>query len=456
MQSQALDIVPGLDRVRLVDPSDAAVGGRALSARRKAKSSLPALASAKPAKARKVGVIAALLRPLGVALGLLLLAYGALSLGTTYWRSFQRHVDFSAATHPDRSLFSILQSSRLRPDAVDLVIRDIDGRLHKVVASKSDRDRFINETIVMLDGERERIKQAAHADIDRQFEFAFADREQAIEDYADWFFDWKRSYIVLKETLTSAAARAFQVGQYESLSEAVENDVRDYFMRNYQDYVLKPELRDQRIVAGLEHTVRQAHESYRRVIANGDMRLQLFLARHTTHLADLPANTPLTRTRLDWDAQKWKAPIFLMQDKAFEGIAGIGTAAAGGTVGALALGPAINRAMATAFGGLSRRFVASFGARLALAEGGAVAGTLVQPVGGQVVGAVAGVLVGFAADYFVNQAYKEFDRAKFIAANQEALDATVATWKTTLKANVDAAIDRWFDDARASVVLAGD
>ena len=35
------------------------------------------------------------------------------------------------------------------------------------------------------------------------------------------------------------------------------------------------------------------------------------------------------------------------------------------------------------------------------------------------------------------------------------LDATIAAWKGKLTASVDAAVDRWFDDARASVVLAG-
>ncbi len=405
-------------------------------------------------KVRKLGPVAAILYPLGVSLGLLLSAYGLLALGTTWWRSYHRHLDHTAATHPDRSLLDVLLGPSLPADAVDLVVRDVDGKVRRLVASKSATDRFVNDTILMLDEERDRIKQAAAADIDRQFDYAFVDRDQAVEAYADWFFDWKRSYVVLKETLTSAATRFFQAGGYESLSEAVEHDINDYFMRQYKAQVLKPELRDARITAGLEDAVRQAHDSYRRVIANSDMRLQLFLAQHTQRLRDVPADQPLTQTKLDWDAQKWKAPTYLMEDRAFDGIAGLGRAAAGGTLGALVLGPAINRSMATAFGALSRRFAASVATRLAFAEQGAVAGTVVQPVGGQVVGAVAGILVGFAADYFINKANEEFSRDTFVAANNEALDSTVETWKSMLKANVNAAIDRWFDDARASVVLA--
>ncbi len=184
------------------------------------------------------------------------------------------------------------------------------------------------------------------------------------------------------------------------------------------------------------------------------MRLQLFLAKHTRHLADIPADKKLTGTKLDWDSQKWKAPTYLMEDRAFDSIAGLGVAAGGGTVGALVLGPAMNRVMARSFGALSRRFVTTFGARLALAEQGAVAGTLVQPAGGQIVGAIAGVLVGVAADYFINEAQKGFNRDKFIEANREALDSTIETWKAKLKGNLHAAVDRWFDDARSAVILA--
>jgi hypothetical protein len=258
---------------------------------------------------------------------------------------------------------------------------------------------------------------------------------------------------VLKESLTSAITRFFEAGKYESLTEAIEADVKDYFLRNYKEQVLKPEVRDQTISQGVEQAVRHAHDSYRRVIANGDMRLQLFLAKHTSHLEDIPAAMPMTNVKLDWDAQKWKAPVYLMEDRAFDGVAGIGAAAAGGTVGALALGPALNRVLVHSFGHLSHRFVASLGTRLALAQHGAVAGMVVHPVGGTVVGAAVGVLVGAAADYLLNEANEAFNREEFVAANEKALDATIAAWKASLKANVDTAIDKWFDDARSSVVL---
>ena len=54
----------------------------------------------------------------------------------------------------------------------------------------------------------------------------------------------------------------------------------------------------------------------------------------------------------------------------------------------------------------------------------------------------------------VSGASEAISRESFIQANEQALDATIATWKSGLEASLDTAIDKWFDDARASVVLA--
>lgn len=406
-------------------------------------------------KVVKPSALGMLLKPIGTAIGLILIAYAVLTLGTTFYRSYERHLDHTAAVHPDQSIFDIFRPAKtLPPDAVDLVVRDVDGKLHKLVVGQSEADKFVNDTILKLDEERARIKRTAHEDLERSFELAFQDSDQSIEAYADWFFEWKRSYIVLKETVSSAVTRFFETGRYESLGEAIQADVEEYFLRNYTDQVLKPELRDQTITKGVEQAVRRAHDSYRRVIVNTDMRLQLFLAKHTNNMEDIPATTSMTNVKLDWDAQKWKAPTYLMEDRAYDGVVGVGAAAAGGTIGALTLGRAINAIAARSFGQMSTRLATSLATRAGPALQGAAVGTVVEPVGGQVIGAAIGVAIGIAIDYFVNEASEAINRASFVAANEEALDATIATWQVELDKNVDEAIDRWFDDARASVVLA--
>ena len=51
-------------------------------------------------------------------------------------------------------------------------------------------------------------------------------------------------------------------------------------------------------------------------------------------------------------------------------------------------------------------------------EQGAVAGTAVEPLGGQVIGAVAGAPVGVVADYVGNEANEAINRDQFLAANE--------------------------------------
>jgi hypothetical protein len=62
-------------------------------------------------------------------------------------------------------------------------------------------------------------------------------------------------------------------------------------------------------------------------------------------------------------------------------------------------------------------------------------------------------MAGIAVDYLGSAANEAINRDEFVAANNRALDATIETWKASLAGNLDAAVDKWFDDARSSVVL---
>src|SRR5262249_11251461 len=120
------------------------------------------------AKVVKPSALGMLLRPFGISVAIVLSTYALLSLGTPFYRSYYRHLDHTATVHPDKSVLDIFFPDRsLPPDAVDLIIKDVDGSLHKVIASKSEADRFVDDTILMLDDERARIKQVAHEDLGR-------------------------------------------------------------------------------------------------------------------------------------------------------------------------------------------------------------------------------------------------------------------------------------------------
>src|SRR5262245_15887173 len=52
-------------------------------------------------KVVKEGALGALLKPIGISIALVLSAYALLSLGTTFWRSYQNHLDHNAPVHAD-------------------------------------------------------------------------------------------------------------------------------------------------------------------------------------------------------------------------------------------------------------------------------------------------------------------------------------------------------------------
>ncbi len=70
-------------------------------------------------KVVKQSALGMLLQPIGVSLALILSAYALLSLGTSFWRSYQSHLDHTAAVHADRSMLDIFfgdrESSRSTP-----------------------------------------------------------------------------------------------------------------------------------------------------------------------------------------------------------------------------------------------------------------------------------------------------------------------------------------------------
>ncbi len=405
---------------------------------------------------KKYGLLHGLFQPLGIALAMLIGVYASISILSNYWHGYKRDLAYSKTRHIDKTAVEIFQSSLISRDRVELIIRNYDGELEKRLASNAQLKVYIKKRARELDAARETSTAELKAEMEALFATAFSDRDKVIDAYADWFFEWKRPYVILKEAISATTTRLIKLGEYESLRTAVERDMTDYFMRHYKEQVLKPEQRDDVLVAGIEKLVRASHQRYLKQMAHQDAEMREFLAQNTTYLDALPKGQDLTKTHLDWDAQRWRAPTFLMEDRAFDGIAGVGRVAVGGTIGALAIGPAVNKGLGGVFSSLSTRFASSMGARITLAEGGAVAGTVVEPVGGTFVGAAIGIVLGFAADYVANKLNEKFSRDKFIEANKEALGSTITLWRSKLEDNLTTSYDRWYNDAKAGLVIVRD
>ncbi len=407
----------------------------------------------RPARIVRRGVLASVLAPLATAVAILAVVLGLVVIATNWWTGYSRDVVHGRAVQPDGSV-AVIDTGPPLEEAVTVLVRDDDGALRRLVVERDEADRFVNETLRRLDRERQRSVRQARAEVTALFADAFADAESALERHADWFFAWRRSYVVLEKAAVATASRLLEPGRYEPLALAVERDLAEYFMRHFEAMVLQPALREPALRQGFEDAARRAHGRWLRLVAAQDPHLQQFLAEATRHLAAPGEARRLSTLTLDWDAQRFRPPHHLTADRSFDAVLGLATIGGGAVVGAGLLAPAAERATRRILAGLARRQVTAVAARLAMAQGGAALGTVVQPAAGTAVGAVAGGLLGLAVDYTLNELDAAQHRDGFIAAHRAALDVTLADWESRLAVALEAAIDQWFADARVGLVLA--
>ena len=388
-----------------------------------------------------------------LASGMVMILAGAVaaSFGTTFVTSLMRHLEYSRSVHPDGTVARVLGAVSGPQRDVGLVYRSEDGKVLRMLVERDAADRFVNDNIARIETARVSAKAEASKDLERMFAQGFSDADAAIETYADWFYAWKRSYVLLKEAVVSTVSHLSEIGEVEPLSVAVERDIKAYFLRHYSEQVLKPQMRDSVIASGMEQAARDVHERYLATLAESDLRLQLFLARTGRLVEQKKQDAAMTEVSLDWDAQRFQAPTYLMEDRAFGAVTGLGTIAVAGTIGSYALRPVMEAAAARGLAAFGDRAAGAMAARLALAEGGAATGVLtpIGPLGGAVVGG----LIGLAVDYAVNEAGEALGREAFIAANRRALEATIETWHSAMEQSLHAAIDVWYDDARNATAL---
>ena len=321
---------------------------------------------------------------------------------------------------------------QVAPGEVEFVVRQADGRLVRVIAAKDATDAFINDTLLGLDAARARIHQRSLAALDQVFAQGFAGRDGDIAAYADWFFAWGQSWRLLYEAAVGAVQEAFRLGFSQTqVIDAARHGVEDYLLRHYQEFVLKPAVRDPFIVAGVQSVFVDANGEFLTALAGLDDRMQRFVADKAVFTEPLDAQA--VAVNIDWDAEKWRAPRHLAEDRYLEPARTV--AVVGGA--AVVLGPIIERVALP----LLARTTASAVSSTRMVVSGAAVGSI-QPGLGTAIGALAGL----ALDWGINAFSAGLQRGDFIAENSAALDATIAGWKAAIAPEIDRTIDVWFDD----------
>jgi hypothetical protein len=323
-----------------------------------------------------------------------------------------------------------------------LIFQDVNGSLHRILVDETELNRFVNDTLIYLDAEREKIKAETQRQVDELLKTAFSDGQACIARYADWYFQWGRSLSFLKEGLVGGM-EGLSISNAQTVSESAQNALESYLIRNYERYVLKPELRNPVIEAGVSQILARAHTRYLETLTTIDDRVQLFLGQYTRHLELIDPLKKLD-VSVDWDAQKWKAPRYSADNVAFA------SAFQGVTVSTLVartFGPPIERAVAQIFLGVAARIVAS----LELEIYGTVGGTFIEPGGGSLVGWFVGAGTAVVLDYVSNWQRERLGRAEFEQASADALQATIGELSRALQRDLLQTVDVWFDDTRAIV-----
>jgi len=381
------------------------------------------------------------MRRLSRAAAFVFVGYAVLEVGPGLFDSMQQRALHRTPVHPDDSVIRTGVTTQFKR-SVALYYRDVNGTLHLLLADESGVNRFVNETLIYLDTECQRVKTNTAIRIEALLATAFEDREASIAAYADWYFAWGRSWALLKEAsvggLTGSAPNNVQ-----GVVEASHNAVESYLVRNYQRFVLKPEFRNPVLEAGIARILAEAHKDYLAVLTRLDDRVQDYLSRETRRLERLDPLVKLD-VSLGWDQQKWKAPRYALDDEAiWTVLRGTGAASVSALV-ALSAAPAIERAVFPIFAKVAGKVLAAMRPQML----GAAAGTMVEPGLGTVAGWALGATGGVAVDYFMSKGQERLDRPDFVRANAQALDATVQEWSRVIQRDLFKAVDAWFEDTR--------
>ena len=376
--------------------------------------------------------------------GLVLIGYAAAWIIPGLVDSADQRALHRAPLHSDHTALKT-RVVRAFPTPKTLIYRDRNGGVYRALVDETELDRFVNDTLAYLETERAKTLAELHANVDVLLSNAFSDRQDSIARYADWYFGWGQSYYLLKEA-SVGALKGLGPNNVQGFAEGARNEVAAYLIRNYQDRVLKPELREPVIEAGVAQSFAKAHQHYLQTLTSLDDRLQTFLGKYTRHLEVVD---PLQKPDLsiDWDAQKWKAPRYSAENEALQAVVrGTGGTVISGLI-ARAVGPAVERALAQSFMAIAGRTVSSMQPEVY----GAVAGSFAEPGVGTAIGWAVGAGGGILFDYAVNRAREHLGRAEFEQASKDAFEATIGELSRALQRDLSQAVDVWFDDTRAIV-----
>ena len=337
-----------------------------------------------------------------------------------------------------------LPDDTARPGEVEIVFRLAEedanggfvagsGSSFKAFVNRRDASVFLESSLAYVEERRKDTLAQLDRRIGYAFEEAFSDKHGAVDAYADWFFRWGNTFVFVGKAVKGAASGLTSF-DLETVMALARIETEDYMRTHYTDLVLQPELRDARIVQGIEGALEEAHRDYLRALRNVDDRLVTFIADNARYVEQIAPQELITVT-LDWDAEAWRAPAHYARDVYLAGLGGTSLLIAGQLAA-----PAIEEAALIMLAPIIGEMLVT--AELTL--GGALLGSEV-PLIGNVIGAA----LGLGADYLLNEFRENMTREEFEANTLAAVDASITRWRGLVTPNAARIANRWFDETQA-------
>lgn len=381
------------------------------------------------------------LAPIGQAIAFCIVIACLGWIGTSYWIGAERMYEFTKAVHKDASVIIYPKRTPLKAGETELVLKNADGETVRVAANRTALKEFEKEMIFYLKRSEDKARDLFKADVSTAFNKGFADSEDDLKRYSDWYFEWKRSWVILYEMLKSAIAEIPKAFSPERTWDAVKRTIEEYLMSHYQQFVLKPETRSPVLEREVGLAFEKAHKHYLTIVAEMDARQQRFLAEHTRHLETIQSDD--VKLSLDWKSQRWKMPRYYADEQSTNALGRTGLVAASSMVTRSALTPVLARMNGRVFTNLAGRVATANATTIQ----GAFAGTVVEPVIGTAIGVAGGALI----DWGIAKLSKKLSQEDFIEENRKALTATRAEWEKTIDDELGDGVGLWYADLRQVV-----
>jgi hypothetical protein len=208
-----------------------------------------------------------------------------------------------------------------REDEIELQFTTGDGRAWAAYVRRDDASVFLQSTLRYIDERRERTKEKLRGDIEAVFDDAFADREEAIEEFADWYYGFFTSGLLAGKGVWGGV-REIPSFDLEMMQSGVELAVQEGIRYEFLTRVMKPELRDPVIQDGVREAIMDAHRDYLWMIEGLDARLITFISDHARYVRPMDPRERVHLT-LDWDSESWRAPLHYDRQAVLFGAGGV-------------------------------------------------------------------------------------------------------------------------------------